>query len=466
MRAKQISRTVAAIAALGLCALIPGSPTASAAAAQVRLTTSCAFPAADPASPADPVAVPADISTELPDTATTAEPIALNAFSVSVTIPEATVAALRTAGTTSIGAGFTVALTGTWQQQPHDIAVPAMTSPDNPLPETGDLHLTATADLPPVAVDAPGDATFAVPQVVSTLTLHIGETTADVACTEDPGQIGDLGTVPVAAADPGSSTTIPPSTTGSTPPSSDTSTPGDPSSSTSNAPGHQQAAPRAGGPPADSIGDFDDVCTMDAPGGQSAGKAWYKIDGPIHMRKLGSDLVLPVGDLAGDLELYIGGGTSAYICVNGTVLMPDAPGYFVMFNFAPVTAIAHTMPGTKSRTKITSGWLTSRTETTIRLSDVKVNGVPLDVGPNCHTSTPAVIRLAGPYQGFTSSGKVPGLVDLPAFTGCANGNDVLNPLFNGLVAADGNTIVANIKYKCFYITCNGQPVPGITPATE
>ncbi|TDP95162.1 DUF6801 domain-containing protein [Labedaea rhizosphaerae] len=441
----------AGVVALGLCATTLSATPAAATARTVSLTASCAFPSMDP------VVVTTTISTELPDTATTTEPVALQGFSVSVTVPEATVAALRTGGTTAIGAGFTVALSGTWQQQPHDIAVPAMTSPDNPLPESGDLPITATADVPAVPVDGPGDATFAVPQVVSTLTLHNGETTTDVPCTEDPGQDGTLGTVTITGA-PGDTTT-PPTTSGSP-----TTTTGAPSTS-SGAPGSSApsashdpaaAAPTTPNPPPDQVGGFDDICDIKDPVLRPAGKAWYKIDGAITVLKLKSNLPVPKGDLIGDAFLHLTGPGGYFACVDGAATMPPAPGYFLMFNFAPVTAVAHVMPGGHSRTKISNGYLISRTEAVITLTDVTVNGVPLDVGPNCHTTENAVIRLAGKYQAPVSSGTVPGIVDLPPFTGCAHGSDVVDPIFNGLVAGDGNPMIANITYVCLYLTCQGK----------
>jgi hypothetical protein len=462
VRGKRISRIVAAAATFGLCAATLGAQPAGAAVSTATLTMTCDLAAIAP------TPVSTTISAQLPESSPVG-PATVSGFGVTITVPESAVATLRGGGATSVGATFIAAMTATWNQEPLDVAIPPLSATDVPLPDSGDLTLSATTDVPPLNLPVEGPVTIAVPQLITTLSVHKGESGSDAACTQDPGQTGAIGTITVLPADPGSSTPTAPSTGASTPPSGSGSASGSPASSAPNStdPKHPKVAPRDGGPPPDQVGDFDDVCTMDAPGGLSAGKAWYKIDGPIHMRKLDSDLVIPVGDLAGDLELYLNGGsTGAYICVNGTVLVPDSPGYFVMFNFAPVTAIAHTVPGVKSRTKISSGYLISRTEATIRLSDVKVNGVPLDVGPNCHTSTPAVIRLAGPYQGFTASGKVPGLVDVPSFVGCAHGSDVLDPLFNGLVAADGNPFVANIVYKCFYITCNGQPVPGTTPATK
>ena len=453
MRAERFTRAIAAVAAIGLCALAPGSPSAGAAATTVHLTAACAFPSADPATPADPVAVPVDLSAELPDTATTTQPVALNNFSVSVTIPEATVAALRTAGTTSIGAGFTVALTGTWQQQPHDLVVPALTSPDNPLPETGDLHIAATADIAPVAVDAAGDVTFAVPQVVTTLTLHSGETTADAPCTEDPGQDGTLGTIPVTGPTSETPTTTTTGVPSSTPDTSTTTTNG--SNSASSSPGKKRSVDAPTGPaPGDLPDDFDGICDIKAPGSLPVQPARYKIGGKITVKKLGSDLIVPLGELRGDMYLHL--APPSYACIDATATVPDAPGYFTMFDFAPASASVHVAPA-HTRAKIGAGYLTSLTKAPTSMHDATVNGTPLDVGPDCHTDGDVTIKLAGPFQTFTSSGTVPGIVNMPAFTGCHNGSDPSTPIFTGLVSGPDNPALMDLIYICYSVACNGKP---------
>jgi uncharacterized protein DUF6801 len=454
MRGRRTSRIVAAAATFGLCAAALGAPPAGAAVSTTTLTMSCDLAAIAP------TPVSTTISAQLPETVPVG-PATVSAFAVTMTLPETAIATLRGGGATTVGATFTAAMTASWGQEPHDIAIPPLMATDVPLPDTGDLTLTATADVPPLDLPVLGPVAIAVPQVITALSVHKGETSSDLPCLQDPGQNGDIGTITVVAADPGSSTT-PPTTSGSEPPA-DSSTPGvsTPSTAGTTDPKHPEAAPDADDPPPGDVGDFDDICNPDptAPGNIPAGKAWYKIDGPIHLLKLGSDLPVPLSDLVGNAVLNFVSGDGGHACIDGSVTVPDAPGYFVMFNFAPVTAIAHTMPHAKSRTKIRTGYLTSRTEAQIRLSDVKVNGVPLDVGPNCHTTDLAVIRLAGPYQGFTSSGTVAGIVDLPAFSGCAHDTDVVNPLFNGLVAGDGNPITAHITYKCLYLTCNGVQLP-------
>lgn len=95
----------------------------------------------------------------------------------------------------------------------------------------------------------------------------------------------------------------------------------------------------------------------------------------------------------------------------------------------------------------------------IRVSDVVVDQVPLPVGDNCHTGTPAKLDLeaaAGRYKNSPPirepadlflpeavvPGKANGTVDVPAFTGCHNGQEVLDPLLTAMVSGPGNPISA------------------------
>jgi len=102
----------------------------------------------------------------------------------------------------------------------------------------------------------------------------------------------------------------------------------------------------------------------------------------------------------------------------------------------------------------------------IRISDVTVDGRPLEVGPDCHTATPGQLTMkqeGGFYDGDSDpndrtlnpagspgawralSGKSwlpPGDVSIPSFTGCRNGSEDLDPLLNGIVSSPHNEVHA------------------------
>ncbi|WEH36790.1 hypothetical protein PZB75_27610 [Streptomyces sp. AM 4-1-1] len=83
----------------------------------------------------------------------------------------------------------------------------------------------------------------------------------------------------------------------------------------------------------------------------------------------------------------------------------------------------------------------------VRLSDVEVNGEPLDVGPNCRSERPMSLVLTGkgtslggtPGEGYTvqDGGPLTGSPYLPPFQGCGTGED-LDSLFTAAVSGKGN----------------------------
>ena len=100
----------------------------------------------------------------------------------------------------------------------------------------------------------------------------------------------------------------------------------------------------------------------------------------------------------------------------------------------------------------------------ITLSDVTVDRVPVDVGPDCQTGTPAHLHLIAPagyypqnvppselkgkpgeFQplgGGGPGGYLQGTADIPAFSGCHNGADDLDPLLTAMISGPGNPLNA------------------------
>lgn len=85
------------------------------------------------------------------------------------------------------------------------------------------------------------------------------------------------------------------------------------------------------------------------------------------------------------------------------------------------------------------------------VTDVKIDQVPLDVGPNCHTVSPLPLRVVGipsnppypPQPGKYSvflGGPLDGTVGIPAFTGCQNGTENLDALLTGLISGPDNPL--------------------------
>ncbi|MEJ2856725.1 MULTISPECIES: hypothetical protein [unclassified Saccharothrix] len=159
-------------------------------------------------------------------------------------------------------------------------------------------------------------------------------------------------------------------------------------------------------------------------------KLKYKVDGVNRVAKLQSDLVIGPGTLETEIDLITGDLT-------GDLTLPPSSGYFIVFGFMPNTARVDLIPTSKVVGKIAAGQIKANSQLHIKLSDVQVNGQPLDVGPDCKTSTPASIDLEGPFD----LAKIPmkATFTIPPFAGC-RGAEKLDPLFSGLISGPDNKL--------------------------
>jgi hypothetical protein len=149
---------------------------------------------------------------------------------------------------------------------------------------------------------------------------------------------------------------------------------------------------------------------------------------------------------------------NGFIPVTGTIHVTQVPGG------APVTVVEYRNHSDTNDQNVLDAQTQPATvvataEVFLRLSDVKVDGVPLDVGPDCHTVRPLsspdpvadpennLVVLTGGgapgeptpllFDAFTSGGATAGTVAIPPFTGCGIG-DNLDPLFDASVSGPGN----------------------------
>lgn len=134
--------------------------------------------------------------------------------------------------------------------------------------------------------------------------------------------------------------------------------------------------------------------------------------------------------------------------IGGEPKMSAMDGAFHAFGFVPIeakmelTAIGltfaditlDTRPGNPDSLAIITG------DYSVRVYDATVNGVPLDLGPNCRTERPLDIRLLGrpPYT-LTEGGVLNAVVEIPAFDGCGVTED-LDLLMSELVSGPDNPV--------------------------
>nr|WP_042185272.1 hypothetical protein [Kibdelosporangium sp. MJ126-NF4]CEL16662.1 hypothetical protein [Kibdelosporangium sp. MJ126-NF4]CTQ88986.1 hypothetical protein [Kibdelosporangium sp. MJ126-NF4] len=160
--------------------------------------------------------------------------------------------------------------------------------------------------------------------------------------------------------------------------------------------------------------------------------------GTSTIKKLNSSLALGPGSLITDLE----GATGRF---NATMSLPPAHGEFKVIGLLPTTATVSfeqsgPIPGT-----ITDGVVAAHSDVIIRLSDVKVGGLPAFVGENCRTKTPASIDLdsAPEFNPLEGGDLVAKPYTIPEFTDCG----LSTLMLNGLIPGPDNTLQLTLAIK-------------------
>lgn len=230
------------------------------------------------------------------------------------------------------------------------------------------------------------------------------------------------------------------------------------------------------------------------------------IDGFSNVSKTGESAVIGepmVGVAIGqppEEGLLSGGSGAANPPVDGSVLgcfklasqldyegqreLPPLRATFLAYGVVPVTATAYlTQVGPdpltvvlieKSSVPGQPFEVVATARVALRLADVQVNGVPLDVGGHCETAEPlssaqdpvpgetlppgevALVGGAGdpgdPLPAFTGAfhgGAVAGVTTIPAFTGCTGpGGESLNALITSAVSGPGNYLQVDTGTPC------------------
>jgi len=173
--------------------------------------------------------------------------------------------------------------------------------------------------------------------------------------------------------------------------------------------------------------------------GAPALKFRYHVTGTSHVKKPNSDVKLGPSTL--HLALRNNGSFT------GSLKLPPAQTSFTVLG----------LPATATATFIQVGKLTGSLKTVkgrihvssvahdiLRLSDVKVAGIPQNVGDKCQTKTPIALSVKNtkPFD-LTKGGVLSGTFTIPKFANCG----LLNtPLINLLVPGDGNTVRLHLTH--------------------
>ena len=437
---RHVARAATGIAAVGLtvaaaavAAAATAGPPATQQHASAQVTYTC------PQSSGS-LSVPVTVAATVPVRMTSGQPVQPAAAQLTIHLPPALIASLAKDHAATLGGTARLSVAVAQGKSQATANWTGLTWPSATLPASGGLTLTASGPVPAVQPRASGPLTFTLAGLTLLLTPHAQAGVATnssglpttLACTPAAGQQLALATV---AAAPASKHRHKAKTTAR----HKAPCPKQPK-------GGYKLNPRFKPPPFPKGKHI--VVHRPTP---SQGCAFAL--GYADVRKLNGASRLGPVTVAATVAIKVdyNFATSTYFqedsageldyrsCTKGKCTikhgLPPTQATFLAFGFVPATATMHldeigTLDlygvGTTSALKVQFSWAVMR----LSISNVKVNGVPLNVGPNCQTVRPVTIELLGRAPGYAlqTGGPLDGNVNIPAFKDCGVGEN-LDPLF-------------------------------------
>lgn len=165
-------------------------------------------------------------------------------------------------------------------------------------------------------------------------------------------------------------------------------------------------------------------------------KAKYKISGSTFLAGPMATLKLGPGTLSAKVNASTGK-------VTATLTLPPATGSFKQFGIIPVTATAALINDgpTTGTVNLNTGHVSTTSKITMQITSLTVAGLPIQVGNQCETSSPVVVKLKS-EKGFSilGGGNVAGSYTIPRFSHCG----LATLLINLTIPASGNTITLKL----------------------
>ena len=440
----------------GTAGIAAGASSSSTTNVSANLTYSCKFP-----SGTDAVSV--TVSATFPASATPGQRVQPRGVWITTGLPSKAVADLTRLRAASVTASGTFTTIETAQRQSVAAQWPAQAPAAYPLPATGGLELTEAATAPPATAGSPGTITFAAGDLVLDLKPRKADGTATtpatvpVTCALRAGANRTFAEITVAAA------------------SSSASPPGSPSGP-ARSPHKPKGIPKGcgkikvigtGTPTCAYITGYSDVAKL-------YGAALLQPKRPAKPGLVNVDYAESHQFKHRKLVVH----STAELYYKGRHELPPVTATFLAFRFVPVTATLHLVELTPINIVSVSGitappypiTVRSSTKMSVRVSGVRVNGVPLDVGPRCQTARPVTLDLIGmgdntiPPKGYTAAtgGPLSGRVTIPRFTGCGV-TENLDPLLTGSISGSGNFVKVTQGKLCGPLQPAGWSCPPPVP---
>ncbi|MFE7481097.1 DUF6801 domain-containing protein [Streptomyces sp. NPDC057552] len=442
-------------------ALIPGAESVAAdRTAEVTVPYTCTFPSG-------PERADVVISAVLPASAATGEEIHPGDVSVEVGLEQSALGRFTGLEAATLAATADLTVRNTVREHTADASWQGLQAPGMPLPTEGGAVLAATGDVPTVAFGSPGPATLAP----AGLTLTLASFTEDGAPTTPP----EL-TVACEPADDEERPLARITVRDSAGPTAPAPPPDDPAPGKETPEPPAPPAPPAPGLAPDAHRKIEDLtderlealdeenpgsCPIEIPPEWVMTTAETYAAGYANAAKLDGAAALGPAFMKVVLnKRYINDSCASTVDVTSEVefdhegkrQLPPTKATFLSYGFMPTTAtmvLEQVGPPAVVRTHTVTNTPTYPEESTVtaqlslRLYDVEVNGVPLDVGPDCRTERPFEQVLKGYGQSYppagylvATGGNLTGYAHIPPFKGCGVGEN-LDPLFTSAISSVG-----------------------------
>ncbi|WNI21178.1 DUF6801 domain-containing protein [Streptomyces sp. ITFR-16] len=432
------------------------------------------------------------VTATVPDSAKAGETITPTDVVTEVTLPEALVKDLAGAGADTLSAETRLTIRVGQQDHRAETEWIGTTGSPVPLPASGPLTLRSTGEVPFVKPLAAGDLAFEAVGLAGALTpgktdgTAVEPATTALACTPGADRPTALGKVLITGEEPEAT----PEPTWPGDDESGRAKPKDPAAPKVGA--RKERSASASAPPC--VGDPDDGLNMVAyvTGYADVTKLRSATKFPLACAQITQGETRPDFSEPGFLHIYQ--DSAVVLDYHGRPELPPASGTFLTFGFVPTTAVMEMtqippkigadgipVPNIKSDIAIDLSDSSSKNITVItmdfmlRLRDVEVNGVPMDVGDSCRTSKPFQLALEGRMtrtpdgvvDGYTlvGGGVLTGSVTIPPFSGCGTAGEDLDSLFTASISGESGRVkqtqgapCATVSADPLYCTPDGQPV--------
>ena len=161
----------------------------------------------------------------------------------------------------------------------------------------------------------------------------------------------------------------------------------------------------------------------------------YPVNGSTFIKAVNSSITLGPGTLSTTADLT----TST---LTGTLSLPPATGSFKELGLVPVTATTEMIQDGQATGTVdfSTNAVTTTTKESIKLTSLKVAGLPVPVGNSCETSPATITVSSQPGFNVLSGGTLSGTYTIPSFAHCG----LATLLINLTLPGPGNTITLTL----------------------